>query len=195
VVVTTYPLRRCIRHVGGTKPFLRDNKQRATVCSAEHTREAASVGLDRLQHLPARAHPDTPFIRHVGIPDRTFDIQANAIRHTVAEIGPYAPIGKTAVVSDIKRVKRRAYDSATTTVELCGVTAIPFGKTIPSATCQLRTPAIEFNRLIQSLCFRGAATSAIAVALSACGAFESGNLGSRQPTISAHPLFIWSQDF
>jgi hypothetical protein len=58
-----------------------------------------------------------------------------------------------------------------------------------------RTPDIEFNRLIQSLCFRRAATPAIAVSLPACGAYESGNLDHPQPTIFGHPFFSWSPEF
>ena len=72
-------------------------------------------------------------VRPAGVPDGALGVHADAVA-ALAELGPHAPVRQAAVGGDVERRELPANDSATISVELSGVTTMPFGNAIPSAT-------------------------------------------------------------
>src|SRR5205807_7532157 len=54
--------------------------QGAAVVAAEHAREAAAIGVDRVEDLAACSYPGAALSRNAGIPDRALGGGADAVR-------------------------------------------------------------------------------------------------------------------
>src|SRR5262245_48074354 len=89
-------------HGSGPLPLGRHHEQSPSVGTTERAGEAAAVKVDRIQHLAAFAHTHTTFVGKVRVPDGTLCVEANTVRHAVAEIGPHPPCGQAAVGRDVK---------------------------------------------------------------------------------------------
>jgi hypothetical protein len=62
--------------------------------------EAASVSLRGLQDLAALGDAHAAAVGHVGAPDCTLGVEADAVGHAVAEVGPHAAARQAAVGGD-----------------------------------------------------------------------------------------------
>jgi hypothetical protein len=123
-------------------PLGRYQEQRSVVRAPEHASEAPAVEMDCLQHLPAFADAHATPVGHVCIPDGVFGVEADAVGDAVAEVGPHAPVRQAPVRGDVEGGEPFAVDSAMISVALSGVTAMPFGKAMPSATCRTGRSAV-----------------------------------------------------
>jgi hypothetical protein len=86
----------------GTFPLGRYQEQRLAVSSAEHTREASTIQLDRLEHLSPFTHAHAMLASHVGVPESPFGIEANPVRMICTRLGPDSPMGEAAVGGNSK---------------------------------------------------------------------------------------------
>ena len=64
------------------------DEQRRPVRAAEHAGEAAAVERDCLQYFAAFAHAHAALVGDVGVPDRAFRVEADAVGDAVAERRP-----------------------------------------------------------------------------------------------------------
>jgi hypothetical protein len=80
-----------------------DQEQRPPVLAPKHAGEAATVQLDRLQHLAALADPHAMLVGDVGVPDGAFGVYTDAVRVVAAEVGPRPPARQAAVGGDIEK--------------------------------------------------------------------------------------------
>jgi len=76
----------------GTFPLGRHHKQRLAVSSAEHTGEAPTIKLERLQHLSPFTDAHATLVSHVGVPECPFGIEANPVRMIGARLGSCSPM-------------------------------------------------------------------------------------------------------
>ena len=135
---------RVVGRVLKPTPFAHDHEQRPAIIAAEHAREAPAITIDALKHLAAFANAHASLVGHVGVPDGAFGIDTDTVRHSVPELGPGPAVRQRAIAGNVKRGELFPYESATMSVELSGVTAIPFGNAMPSAT--RRTGAIPRHK-------------------------------------------------
>src|SRR6185437_16394400 len=75
---------------GHTPPFGGHDEQRSPCRAAEGAGETAAIQVDGLQHGAARSDTHAPPVRHIGVPDGIMSVGADAVRGTVAEVGPDA---------------------------------------------------------------------------------------------------------
>src|SRR6266496_5568786 len=88
--------------LGHAPPFGGHDEQRGAVRAPEGAGETAAIQVDGLEHGAARRDAHAPPVGHVGVPDGVLSIGADAIRGTVAEVGPDAPSGKAAIHADVE---------------------------------------------------------------------------------------------
>src|SRR5262245_4366213 len=93
---------RIIGRVLHTTPFAHDHEQRAAIVPAQHAGEAAAVEADSLKHLAALTHAHATLVRDVGVPHGACGVDADTVRHAVAELRPGAPVRQSAVACDVK---------------------------------------------------------------------------------------------
>ena len=67
-------------------------EQRTPLNAPEHASEAAAVKRDCLQHLTALANTHASLIGNVAVLDGMVGINADAVRHAIAEVGPHTPV-------------------------------------------------------------------------------------------------------
>src|SRR4029077_8028046 len=84
-----------------TVPFGREDVEGLSVGAAERAGEPAAVEVDCVEDVAAFAYADAALVRHVGVPDGFFGVDADAVGHSVAEFGPDATVGQAAVVGDL----------------------------------------------------------------------------------------------
>ena len=124
-----------LAHARRAAPLARDDEQRRAVGAAEHAREAAAVELDPVEDLAALADADAAPVGHVGVPDGTLGVDADAVRDAVAEVGPDAPAREAAVGRDVQRRQAAAVGlGQDQRRRRRAVIAIPLGNATPSAT-------------------------------------------------------------
>ena len=62
------------------------------VDAAEHAGKAATISIDCLQRFATFANANAAFVRNGRVPDSVLGIEADAVRCTVAEVGPDASV-------------------------------------------------------------------------------------------------------
>src|SRR5262245_21206875 len=75
----------CVLHA---TPLAHDHEQRPAIVPAEHAGEASTIEIDPLKHLAAFANAHATLVGDVGVPHGAFGIDADSVRHAVAELGP-----------------------------------------------------------------------------------------------------------
>src|SRR2546421_7461827 len=88
---------RPIGHLSGPFPLGGDDEERLSISSAEHTREASAIELDRLEYLSPFTDAHAPLVSHVGVPESPFGIEANPVRMICARFCPDSSMGEAAV--------------------------------------------------------------------------------------------------
>jgi hypothetical protein len=71
--------------------------------ATQHASETASVDVDSVQHFAPFADVYASFVGNIGVPDGVIGIDADAVRDTVSEVSPHAPVRQTSVGGDGKR--------------------------------------------------------------------------------------------
>src|SRR6476620_2041235 len=82
------------RHAG---PLRGDDVQRGSVVSTEHAGKRAAVERNCLEPLASLGDAHAALVGYVCIPGGPLCIETDSVRGGVAEVGPHAPTGQTAV--------------------------------------------------------------------------------------------------
>ena len=85
-------------------------EQGRAVIAAEHAGERAAVELHAIEHLATLADAHATTIADVGVPDRSFRVEADAVWRVVADLCPDAPVRQWAVDVDVERGEPVAQD-------------------------------------------------------------------------------------
>jgi hypothetical protein len=73
-------------------PLCGAHKQGRAVIAAEHAGERAAVELHSIEYLDTLADAHAITIADIGIPDRPFSVEADAVWRVVPDLCPDAPI-------------------------------------------------------------------------------------------------------
>jgi len=119
---------------GRDAPVGHQHEQRPPVVAPQHAGEAGHAELHSLEYLAAVADAADQVLAEPpdARPDGTFGVDADPVGSDA--LGPCPAVREASVVGDVEAVRRAAKDSATISVEFSGVTAMPLGNAIPSAT-------------------------------------------------------------
>src|SRR5262249_12784244 len=125
-----------------TAPLRRDDEQCAPTTAAEHTSKAPSVNVHSLQDRAAFADAHAALVRYIRVPDSVVGVDADDIWNAPPRSAQTRRFDRLPSRPMSNAVSFFPWDSAMISVALSGVTAIPFGKAMPSATCRTRPSAV-----------------------------------------------------